>query len=319
MSSYVAIASHNGTGAMPQVAQMLAAGGTALDAVEVGCRLVESDPTDHTVGLGGLPNMLGEVELDACIIDGSTRATGAVAALRNYVYAISVARKVMEQTPHVLLAGEGVERFAAEMGFERAELLTPEARSRWEARLREAVPDTEPGLLEYREHATRYLELIRDPERPAGGTVNFIALDSSGNLACGVSTSGWYFKHPGRVGDSPIVGAGGYADSRYGAAACTGRGELAIRASTARSVVMHLQYGRAVQEALRLALEDANTLPDRYATGLNVLALDPHGDHAAVSNREGSKYVWMSDQVDAPQDAERTLVGATPTASPPPH
>lgn len=319
MSRYVAIASSNGVAAMRAVADLLAGGGSALDAVELGCRLVESDPADHTVGLGGLPNLLGEVELDASIMDGRTRATGAVAAMRNYEHPISVARRVMEETPHVLLAGEGAERFAAEMGFPVAELLTPEARELWERRLREEAPDTEPGLVRYQEHASRLLRLVRDPERPAGGTISFIALDSAGDLGCGVSTSGWYFKYPGRVGDSPLVGAGNYADNRHGAAACTGRGELAVRAATAHSVVMHMSYGKGAEEAVRLALEDADSLPDRYATGLNVLALDPHGAHAAATNRAGSTYAWASDETPTPQLRERALVGRAPDASPPPH
>jgi beta-aspartyl-peptidase (threonine type) len=319
MPLYVAIASSNGQGAMGEVAAVLRDGGSALDAVEFGCRLVESDPADHTVGLGGLPNLLGDVELDAAIMDGRTRATGGVAAVRGYEHPISIARGVMERTPHVLLAGEGAERFAAEMGFPRAELLTAEARRLWEQRLRAEAPELEPGLVRYHEEASRYLGLVRDPERAAGGTVNFIALDSRGDLTCGVSTSGWYFKYPGRVGDSPLVGAGLYADNRYGAAACTGRGELAIRGATAHSVVMHLSYGKSVAEAVSLALADADGLPDPYATGLNVLALDREGNHATASNRAGSSYIWVSDEVEAPQQAPRTLVGHAPQASPAPH
>ncbi len=316
---YIVVASSNGLEAMRAVVEVLRGGGSALDAVELGCRLVESNPRDHTVGLGGLPNLLGDVEVDAAIMDGRTRATGGVAAVRGYEHPISIARRVMEQTPHVLLAGEGAERFAAEMGFEKTELLTPEARRLWEQRLREAEPDLEPGLVRYHEHASRYLGMVRDPEQAAGGTVNFVALDTHGDIACGVSTSGWYFKYPGRVGDSPIVGAGLYADNRRGAAACTGRGELAIRGATAHSVVMHMSYGRSLDEAMRLALEDADSLPDEYATGLNVLALDPQGNHAAASNRAGSTYIWVSDEVAEPQQAPRILLGQDPHASPPPH
>nr|MBA2363415.1 isoaspartyl peptidase/L-asparaginase [Chloroflexia bacterium] len=214
------------------------------------------------------------------------------------------------RTPHVLLAGEGAARFAAEMGFEPAELLTPEAQAEWEGKLRDEDPDLEPGLLLYHEHAGLYLHLTRDPEKPAGGTVNFLALDTSGDLAGAVSTSGWYFKYPGRVGDSPIVGAGNYADNRYGAAACTGRGELAIRAVTAHSVVMHLSHGLTVRDALRRALEDANSLEDAYGTGLNLLALDPHGKHAAVSNRSGAHYVWMNEETPEPREERREVVDA---------
>lgn len=308
MAKYVVIASANGRVGIGAAADAMASGGSALDAVEVGCRLVESNPNDHTVGLGGLPNLVGDVELDASIMDGRSRSTGAVGAVRGYEHPISIARKVMERTPHVFLAGEGAERFAAEMGFPRTELLTDEARRMWEEKLREKVSDSEPGLMRYHENVSRWLSLIRDPERPASGTVNFIALDSEGNLACGVSTSGWYMKYPGRLGDSPIVGAGNYADNRYGAAACTGRGELAIRAATAHSVVMHMRAGVSVGEAARWALEDANSLRDPYATGLNVLAMDPEGRHVAVSNRAGSKYVCIEEGMAEAVELPRLVV-----------
>jgi beta-aspartyl-peptidase (threonine type) len=310
MAGWVIVASANGRVGIREAGEVLERGGSALDAVELGCRLAESNPSDHTVGLGGLPNLLGEVELDASIMDGRTRATGAVGALRGYEHPISVARKVMEATPHVLLAGQGAERFAAEMGFERAELLTPEARRMWEEKLREVEPDADPGLVRYHANARRYLELIRDPEHPAGGTVNFIALDLPGDLACGVSTSGWYFKHPGRLGDSPIVGAGNYADNRHGAAAATGRGELAIRAATAHSVVWRLGAGVDVGEAVRLALEDAASLEDPYATGLNVLAMDPQGRHAGASTRAGASYVWLRQGMAEPETRARVLVSS---------
>lgn len=319
MPSYIVAASANGRVGISQAFATLAGGGSALDAVEVGCRLVESNPEDHTVGLGGLPNLLGNVELDASIMDGRTRATGAVGAVKEYEHPISIARLVMERTPHVLLVGEGAGRFAAEMGFERAELLTEEARRQWESVLREEVADTEPGLLRYHTQASQWLSLIRDPERPAGGTINFLALDREGDLACGVSTSGWYFKYPGRLGDSPVVGAGNYADNRYGAAACTGRGELAVRAATAHSVVMHLRWGASVEEAVRQALEDANSVDDPYATGLNVIAMDRAGNHAAASNRSGATYIYQEEGMEAPAEKPRVLVGThLEGADPPP-
>lgn len=308
MADYVVIASANGRVGICEAARVLADGGSALDAVETGCGLVESNPDDHTVGLGGLPNLLGEVELDASIMDGRTLGTGAVGAVKGYEHPIALARKVMEDTPHVLLVGEGAERFAGEMGFQRRDLLTPEARRLWEEKLREEVPDTEPGLMRYHANVSQWLSLIRDPERPAGGTVNFIALDRDGSLACGVSTSGWYLKYPGRLGDSPIVGAGNYADNRYGAAACTGRGELAQRAATAHTVVMHMRWGAGVEEAVWLALQEVNSLHDPYATGLSIVAMDPSGRHAAASNRPGATYVWMGEGMGQPESTDRLLV-----------
>ena len=315
--AYSVIASANGRTAILAAARSLAAGGSALDAVEIGCRLVEDDPNDHTVGLGGLPNLVGEVELDASIMNGRTLDTGAVGAMKGYLPAITIARLVMERTPHAFLVGEGAERFADEMGFDRADLLTAEARLYWEQGLAEEAPDAEPGELRYHQDMSRRLSIIRDPERPAGGTVNFIALDSDGDLACGVSTSGWAFKYPGRLGDSPIIGAGNYADNRYGAAACTGRGELAIRAATAHSVVMYMRQGASVEDAVRLALDEVERLEDPYATGLNILAMDPRGRHAAATNRTDATYVWMSADTPSPVEAPRLLVGGRAGDSPP--
>lgn len=308
MPGYVVIASSNGRVGIEAARDVLEREGSALDAVETGCRLVESNPADHTVGLGGLPNLIGEVELDASIMDGRTLATGAVGAVRGYEHPISIARRVMEETPHVFLVGEGAERFAREMGFERTELLTAESRRIWETKLEEEAPETEPGLMRYHENVSRWLSMIRDPERPAGGTVNFIARDRDGSLACGVSTSGWYCKYPGRLGDSPVVGAGNYADNRYGAAACTGRGELAIRAATAHSVVMYMRMGEPVESAVRKALEDVNSLEDPYATVLSIVAMDPSGRHAAGTNRPGAVYVWMDEDSAEFVESPRLLV-----------
>ncbi len=318
MPTYVVVASKNGAVGMDAASEVLASGGSALDAVELGCRLVESNLDDHTVGLGGLPNLLGEVELDAAVMDGRTRSTGAVGALKDYEHPVSIARRVMECMPHVLIVGEGAARFAAEQGFERVDLLTPEAKAIWEERLAEEVSESEPGLRGYHEVASRWRNLLSDPERHAGGTINFLALDSRGDLAAGVSTSGWYFKYPGRLGDTPLVGAGVYADNRYGAAACTGRGEMAVRAATAHSVVMAMRYGASVEEAVRDAIEDADSLDDPYGTGLNVVALDPQGRHAAASNREGATYVWISERVREAQVAERILAGRELGTGPPP-
>lgn len=319
MAQYVVVASTNGRVGLQQAAELLAAGGSSLDAVETGCRLVESNREDHTVGLGGLPNLVGEVELDAGIMDGSNRMAGAVGAVKGFEHPISIARLVMERTPHTFLAGSGAERFAAEMGFERTELLTPEAKQQWEARLRQEVPDTEPGLMRYHENAAKYLELSRDPEHAKQETVNFIALDSQGNLSSGASTSGWYMKYPGRLGDSPVVGAGFYADSRYGAATCTGRGEMAIRTVTAASVVMHMRNGASVEDAVRAALEDADSLYDPYKSGLNVLAMDPQGRHAAASNRSGASYVWRDSTAGEIQESPRFVIGENPEAGEAPH
>jgi beta-aspartyl-peptidase (threonine type) len=281
----------------------LRAGGSVLDAVEAVIRLVESNPDDHSVGYSGLPNLLGEVELDASIMEGASRAAGAVGALKGYEHAISVARKVMEELPHVMLVGEGAARFAAEFGFEPRDLLTPEALAIWgQGRARQTAADDR-----YMQRMTALARHAADPERP-NETVNVIAMDARGDIACGVSTSGWAWKYPGRIGDSPIIAAGNYADNRYGAAACTGRGEMAIRAATAHSVVLFLKMGLSLEEALAEALRDLNGLSDPYFGQVSIVALDRHGRHGAASNRPGVTYIYQQGDMAEPAEAPRLTV-----------
>ncbi len=293
------VTSEYGDIGLPPAIQRLRDGGTALDAVETAVRLVESNPDDHTVGLGGLPNLLGEVELDASIMDGRTLRAGAVGSLRGYEHPISVARKVMEELPHVLIVGAGAERFAAEMGFVRRDLLTPEAERIWRQRLEEEIPPERVGELRYRQRMRELARLAADPER-ASETVNVLARDTHGDIACGVSTSGWAWKYPGRLGDSPIIGAGGYADNRYGAAACTGRGEMAICLSTARSVVLYMKLGMSVEEACVEAMNDFRALQDPYAGGISIRAMDRDGNPAGASNREGAFLWYWQEGMDEP-------------------
>lgn len=300
----IIVASTNGKVGISAAMEVLRKGGTAIDAVEAGIRLVESNPEDTTVGLGGIPNLLGEVELDASIMDGRTLAAGAVAALRGYEHPISIARKVMEELPHVLLAGPGAERFAAEMGFERRELLTEKARQTWEEQLRKAMPETVLANLEGEPALRQWVQRVRESRR-GGGTVNFLAQDADGNICAGVSTSGQGWKYPGRVGDSPLIGAGNYADNRYGAAACTGLGEMAILTGTAHSVVLYLKMGLSLEEAGRQAMEDFHALADLYQGALSIVALDKDGHHAAFSNREGTTYVYMTGEMDEPEELPR--------------
>lgn len=286
--------------------EILRRGGSAVDAVIATIRRVEANPHDHSVGYGGLPNLLGEVELDASIMDGGTLATGAVAALQGYQDAIDLARVVMNELPHVLVVGHGAARLAAESGLAPRELLTPEAREKWEARI---DPDyaSDAYASRMRQLAGR---LSRDPERPvdAHGTVNVIARAASGNLASGVSTSGWAWKYPGRVGDSPVIGAGNYADSRYGAACCTGRGEMAQRCCTAHSVVTFMRFGLPLDASLRLAGEDLLRLHDPYRGEVNIIAVDRHGGHAAVSTDLGRSYIFMTHEMQHYEERDRTVV-----------
>jgi beta-aspartyl-peptidase (threonine type) len=302
------VASTNAAVGIADGMAILRAGGSPIDAVVAAIRRVEANPDDHSVGYGGLPNALGEVELDASIMDGRTLATGAVAAVQGYPDAIDLARAVMDELPHVLLAGPGAARLAAEIGLPPRELLTPAAREIWASRLGDESTDT-PYEAKVRELAAR---LSRDPERPydTHGTVNVIARDDAGNLACGVSTSGWAWKFPGRVGDSPIVGAGNYADNRYGAAACTGRGEMAQRLCTAHSVVTFMRCGMRLEAALCLAAEDLHRLDDPYWSEVNILAIDRDGAHAAVSTVPGKTYIAMTGDVERFVELERKFVPA---------
>ncbi|MBS1253880.1 MAG: N(4)-(Beta-N-acetylglucosaminyl)-L-asparaginase [Anaerolineales bacterium] len=295
----IIVTSEYGDVGLPAAMQDLHDGGSALDAVETGTRIVESNPEDHTVGFSGLPNLLGEVELDASLMDGRTLRAGAVGSLRGYEHAISVARKVMEELPHVLIVGEGAARFATEMGFEKRNLLTPEADRIWRERLEAEVPAERRGELRYREKMRELARLAVDPEL-ASETVNFLALDRHGDIASAVSTSGWAWKYPGRLGDSPIIGAGGYADNRYGAAACTGRGEMAICLGTARSVIVYMKMGMSVEEACVEAMNDFEALQDPYAGGISIRAIDRDGRPAGASNRE-DRFLWYwQDDVDGP-------------------
>ncbi|MCR4408390.1 MAG: N(4)-(beta-N-acetylglucosaminyl)-L-asparaginase [Anaerolineae bacterium] len=302
----IIIASENGRVGIVEAMHVLRCGGSALDAVETGIRLVEDNAEDETVGVGGLPNLLGVVQLDASIMDGRTRACGAVGAVRDYAHPITIARRVMEELPHVFLVGEGAERFAAEIGAERRQLLTEKAAETWRKRMLEAMSVAELERLGEDPHLRRWVGVTMDP-RLAGGTVNFIAQDAEGNIACGVSTSGWAWKYPGRLGDSPVIGAGNYADNRYGAAACTGLGEMTIRAGTARSVVLYMQMGMDVEEACCQAMKDLQEL--RPGGGIDIIALDRHGRPAAVSNEKvGGTYVVMTDEMDTYEERPRTLV-----------
>ena len=299
----VIVASGNGASALPAGMRVLARGGSALDAVEACAKVIEADTTDTSVGRGGKPNVLGEVELDASIVDGTTHRSGAVAALKGYLHPISVARAVMERTPHVFIVGDGAARFAREIGAETTENLTPSTRKLWVERLR-SVGET-PASIRRR---AKLLPVVRKTVREERGTVNFLALDGNGDLASAVTTSGWAYKYPGRVGDSPVVGAGNYCDSRYGAAACTGYGELAIRNVTAKTAVDRLASGMPPDMVARAAIADANELED---AAFNIVVLSPKGVHASATNREGRRYVWMTTRMEEPVLVARMLVKRT--------
>ena len=300
----IVIASANGNVGMDAASEVLRAGGSALDAVEAGTRLVELNTEDHSVGVGGYPNLLGEVELDASLMDGATRRAGAVAGLQGYPHPLSIARAVMEHLPeHLLLVGAGAARFAAERGFAPQALLTPEAEAAWRRKIGgggELTGDAASLSFQVRK--------AQDPERTVG-TVNFIAQDAQGRIACAVSTSGWAFKYPGRVGDSALIGAGNYCDDRYGACACTGLGEWSIRGGTARLVVRGLQQGLSLPKACEEALGDLQDipLPPSIESVMSLVALNKDGRHAGYSTAPGRTYVWQTPDMQAHETAERTV------------
>ncbi len=269
------LASKAGGLGMAEAIRLLQSGRSAIDAVETCIRPVEVDPTEHSVGVGGAPNLLGEVELDASIMDGRTLKIGAVGALTGFIHPISVARQVMERLPHVFLTGDGAARFAAEIGAEAGRTLTDEAQAAW---LQWLDTHAQPG------DAKRLVHLVWQTVQPETihGTVVVLARDQDGHFAGGVSTSGWDYKFPGRLGDSTIVGAGMYADSRYGGAGCVGHGELAIRASTARSVVLYMKMGASVQAAVHEAADDLRHMHRDFLAAIAIHALDRDGQPYAL-------------------------------------
>jgi L-asparaginase len=288
----ILITNNEGTVGAPTTASLLAEGHPALDAIEAGIRLVEADPNVRTVGRGGWPNLLGELELDACLMDGTTLRTGAVGALKGFLHPVSVAREIMRRLPHEFLVGDGAARFAREIGAEPAENLTEDSRRAWQAWFDNEVPEplrnrwSDAPLAELCQHAV-------DPEVGRDTTV-FLARDRGGNICSGTSTSGWGWKYPGRLGDSPIIGAGSYADARYGAAACTGAGEMTIRCCTARSIVLYMKAGASVADAVAEAVEDMRRLKGGLISRVTIHAIDTKDNHKVVAvNGAGDNTYWL--------------------------
>lgn len=249
----IAIASANGIAAVALAVKQMKEGADPLDAAIAGVALVEADPSDHSVGLGGIPNEDGVVELDAAVMHGPTHGGGAVASLRNIVHPAAVARLVMKRTDHCLLVGEGALRFARMHGFPEEDLLTDEARKIWlywketHSREDDRIP---PPAVEVDPAVKSFFgpDYIRKH-----GTIHLSALDSHGDLGCTTTTSGLYYKIPGRVGDSPILGAGLFLDNAAGSAGSTGRGEANLLNLSSFAVVDNLRRGLAPKDALMQA------------------------------------------------------------------
>ena len=249
----IVIASGNGLQATAKAMELIKQGKDALEAVVAGVTIVEDDPNDDSVGYGGLPNEDGVVELDASVMHGPTGRGGAVAALQNIKNPASVARLVMERTDHVLVVGAGALKFAKAHGFKEENLLTDKAREAW-LKWKERLSNEDDWLPPHDEKTKDISQFIQRAKRHYG-TINCNALDQNGNLSGCTTTSGLAFKIPGRVGDSPILGAGLWVDNEIGAAGSTGRGEANLLACSSVMVVEFMRDGKSPEEACLLACE----------------------------------------------------------------
>lgn len=252
----------------------LARSGSLLDAVEQGARVPEADPTNHSVGMGGYPDRDGHVTLDAIIMDDRGNL-GAVAALENVTHAVSVARKVMEETPHTLLVGEGATQFALQHGFAREKLLTPESEAAWREWLKQAHYAPQVNI-ENRNH----------------DTLGILARNTAGALAGACTTSGMAFKLRGRVGDSPQCGAGLFVEAGVGAATSTGVGEEVTRIAGSARVVASMREGRSPQQACEEAVRHLIRVRGEATRGEQVgfLALSAAGEVGAFALQSGFTY-----------------------------
>jgi len=249
----VVISSHNGLQATAKAMELIQAGKDALEAVVEGVTIVEDDPNDNSVGYGGLPNEDGVVELDASVMHGPTGRGGAVASLQNIKNPARVARTVMERSDHVLLVGAGALRFAKAHGFKEENILTDAAREAW-LKWKENLSTQDDWLPPHDEKTEGIGQLLEQNQRHYG-TINCNGLDLNGNLSGCTTTSGLAFKIPGRVGDSPILGAGLWVDNEVGAAGSTGRGEANLLACSSVIVVEFMRQGKTPEEACLLACE----------------------------------------------------------------
>jgi len=273
--------------------KVLENGGSAVDAVEAAIREVEEDTSIRSVGIGGYPNIEGTIELDAAIMDGSNLNAGAVAAVRNVVHPISLARKVMEETPHVMVVGEGAVKLAKHFGLYKENIrLQEEVEKEWkDFLLSSAKQKPEKRKLEY------WAKIIY--EQRIHDTIGCVALDKEGRIAAGTSTSGLKFKLVGRVGDSPIIGAGLYANE-FGGAAATGLGENIIVHNVARLVVSYIENGYSAEDAARMAVE--RILKTKKKTeSIAFVALDKDGRFGAAATHEGFEYAVMNESLGEPK------------------
>lgn len=281
--------------------ERLRAGDAGLDAMVAGIGLVEADARVRSVGYGGWPNILGEMECDAAVMNGTTREVGAVGAVKATIPVARLAHEILKRLPHVMLTGHGARRFAFEIGMPEDDALFEDSKRVWWKRLREHMsPEQEAAFPDI--PLAPLLSTITDPERVRDTTV-FLCQDAARGMHAATSTSGWGWKYPGRLGDSPIAGAGYYADSRYGAAACTHTGEMTIRCATARTIVLAMRLGRSLEDAVNLAVEELAELREGFLGGVVIHAMNSEGDHRVVNFRcDGDiKYWYWEDGMAEPE------------------
>ncbi|HSO88775.1 MAG TPA: N(4)-(beta-N-acetylglucosaminyl)-L-asparaginase [Draconibacterium sp.] len=271
--------------------QILSNGGNSLDAVEAGVRVPEADPEVITVGYGGIPDANGKVTLDACIMDEKGRA-GSVACLEHIVHPISVARLVMEKTPHVMLVGKGALRFALDNGLRKQNLLTPEMKKAWKIWKKEK-----------REFSTKINienQLIENHD-----TIGMLAIDKNGRISGACTTSGMGYKMPGRVGDSPIIGAGLYVDGEIGGAVATGSGELVMKTLGSFLVVELMRGGMSPSEACELAVRRiAKKIPDYQEHQVGFISLNVLGEYGSFCIQPGFNYAVKTNTISELKDSE---------------
>ncbi len=288
----IIITSHsNETGKLAMDAgwEALKAGGNAVDAVEKAANVIEADPEDTSVGYGGLPNEHGVVQLDASFMDGKTYSAGAVACLENIKTPSSVAKLVMQRTDHVLLVGAGALDFARVWGFREENLLTEKARKIWLRWKEELSPDDDWGSPEHLQNIRKKESYYRDfPDiEHHYGTTNVLAIDANGDIAGCTTTSGLSFKLNGRVGDSPIIGAGLYVDNEVGAAGATGRGEDVIKSCASYYIVLRMKEGiapqKACEEALRMIIDRYRKINPDFYPSEKFVAINRLGEYGCAS------------------------------------
>lgn len=302
----VIISAANGVHWLDRGMDVLKKGGDTLDAVLAVVTQVEDDPNDTSVGYGGLPNEDGEVELDASVMHGPTRRAGAVGALRKIKNPCLVARAVMERSDHIFLVGEGALRYAIDEGFQPINLLTDKSRIAWLAWKASIASNWRPGI-DSPEWKASMTSLLDTPEKqewsawiqkvvanPPWGTINCLAANEKGEVSGTTTTSGLAWKIPGRVGDSPIIGAGLYVDGDVGGAGSTGRGEENIRVCGGHTIVEMMRRGMAPTdaclEALHRVVRNFNSDPSRLKQfHLLYYALNKDGAHGGASLWKGSR------------------------------